>query len=57
MESEWLGLGETFKGHLVLPPSHEQGLLQLQQVAQSLVQPDLDASRDGASTTSLTIVV
>jgi len=35
-------LEETFKGHLVQPPSNEQGLLQLDQVVQSPVQPGLE---------------
>jgi len=34
-------LERTFKGHLVQHPYNEQGQLQLDQVAQSLVQPDL----------------
>ena len=37
---EWFGLGGTFKGHLVQPPCKDQGHLQLDQVAQSPVQPD-----------------
>ncbi|KAK4822001.1 hypothetical protein QYF61_006615, partial [Mycteria americana] len=36
------GLDGTFKGHLVQPPCNEQGHLQLDQVAQSPVQPDLE---------------
>ena len=40
-ESEWFGLEGTFKG-LVQPPCNEQGHLQLGQVAQGLVQPDLE---------------
>jgi len=39
---EWFGLEGTFKGHLVQPPSNEQGHLQLDQVAQSPVQPGLE---------------
>ena len=39
---EWFGLEGTFKGHLVQPPCNEQGHLQLDQVAQSPVQPDLE---------------
>ena len=42
----------TFKGHLVQFPSHKQGHQQLDQVAQSPMQPDL-VSRDGASTVAL----
>jgi len=32
----------TFKGHLVQPSCNEQGHLQLDQVAKSPVQPDLE---------------
>ena len=39
---EWFGLEATFKGHLVQPRCSEQGHLQLDQVAQSPVQPDLE---------------
>jgi len=40
MESfEWEG---TFKGHLVQLPCNEQGYLQIDQIAQSLIQPDLE---------------
>ena len=39
---EWFGLEGTFKGYLVQPPCHERGHLQLDQVAQSPVQPDLE---------------
>jgi len=39
---EWFGLEETFKGHLVQPPCHEQGHLQPDQVAQSSLQPGLE---------------
>ncbi|KAK4823100.1 hypothetical protein QYF61_025838 [Mycteria americana] len=38
---EWFGLEGTFKGHLVQPRCNEQGHLQLDQVAQSPLQPDL----------------
>jgi len=37
-----LGLEGTFKGRLVQTPCNEQGHLPLDQVAQSLVQPDLE---------------
>jgi len=37
-----VGLGRTFKGRLVQAPCSEQGHLQLGQVAQSPVQPDLE---------------
>ena len=39
---ERLGLEETFRGHLAQPPCREQGHLQVDQVAQSPVQPDLE---------------
>ena len=39
---EWFGLEGTFKGPLVQPPGSEQGHLQLDQVAQSPVQPALE---------------
>jgi len=39
--TESFGLEGTFKGHLVQPPCHEQGHLQLNQVPQSSVQSDL----------------
>ena len=39
---ESFGLEGTFKGHLAQPPCNEQGHLQLDQVAQSPVQPDLE---------------
>ena len=39
---EWFGLEGTFKGHLVHPPCNEQGHLQLEQGAQSPVQPALE---------------
>lgn len=35
-------LEETFKGHFVQLPCNKQGHLQLNQVAQCLIQPDLD---------------
>ena len=38
--TEWFGLEGTFKGHLVQAPCNEQGHLQLDQAAQSPVQPD-----------------
>ena len=40
--TEWFGLEGTFRSHLVKPPCSEQGLLQLDQVAQSPVQPGLE---------------
>jgi len=43
----------TFRGHLAQPPCHKQGHLQLDQVSQSPIQPALNVSKDGASTTSL----
>jgi len=49
--TEWLGLEATFKGHLVQPPCSEQGHLQLDEVAQSPVQPGLECFQ--AVTTSL----
>jgi len=39
---ECFALEETCKGHLVQSPCSEQGHLQLDQVAQSPVQPDLE---------------
>ncbi|KAK4825368.1 hypothetical protein QYF61_027121 [Mycteria americana] len=39
---EWFWLEGTFKGHPVQSPCNEQGHLQLDQVAQSPIQPDLD---------------
>jgi len=50
---EQFGLGGTSTGPLVQPPCSEQEHLQLDQAAQSPVQPDLSVSRDEASTTSL----
>jgi len=38
----WIGLGGTFEGHLAQPRSRDQGRLQLDQVAQSPIQPDLE---------------
>lgn len=49
---EFFGLEGTFKGHLVKLPCRKQGHLQLDQVAQSSVQPDLECSRHGAPTIS-----
>ena len=42
---ECFGLEGTLRGHLVQPPWSEQGHLQLDQVAQSPVQPDLECFR------------
>jgi len=39
---EWFELEGAFKGHLVHPVCNEQGHLQLHQVAQSPVQPDIE---------------
>ena len=39
---QFFGLEETFRGHLAQPPCSEQGHLQLDQVAQSPVQPGLE---------------
>jgi len=39
---ECFGLEGTFRGHLAQPPCSEQGHLQLNQVAQSPVQPGLE---------------
>ncbi|KAK4823325.1 LOW QUALITY PROTEIN: hypothetical protein QYF61_000927 [Mycteria americana] len=39
---ECFGLEGTFTGHLVQPPLQEQGHLQLDQVARSPIQPDLE---------------
>ena len=36
------GLKGTFRGHLAQPPCHEQRHLELDQVAQSPIQPDLE---------------
>ena len=40
--TEEFGLEGTCKGHLVQPPCNEQGHLQLDQVAQSPVQPGVE---------------
>jgi len=40
--TEGFGLEGTFRGHLVQTPCREQGHLQLDQVAQSPVQPGLE---------------
>ena len=48
---EWFGLEGTFEAHPVQPPYHEQGDLQLDQVAPSNLT--LKVSRGGASPTSL----
>jgi len=48
-----LGLEGSFTGRVVQPPCSEQGHLQLDQVALSPIQSDVECSRDGASTTSL----
>jgi len=40
---ECFGLEGTFRGHLVQRPCSEQGHLQLDQVAQSVVQPGLES--------------
>jgi len=39
---ECFGLEGTFRGHLAHPPCGEQGYLQLDQVAQSTIQPSLE---------------
>ena len=39
---EGFGLEKTFKDHLVQTPSHGEGHLPLDQVAQSAIQPDLE---------------
>ena len=39
--TDWFGLEGTFRGRPVLPPCSEQGYLQLDQAAQSPVQPGL----------------
>ena len=44
---EWFGLEGTFKGHLVQSPCSEQGHLQLDQAAQSPIQPDLICFQGG----------
>lgn len=40
--TEYFGLEGIFKGHLVQPPCKEQGHLQLDKMAQSPVQADLE---------------
>jgi len=42
---ELVELEETLKGHLVQLPCNELGHLQLHQVAQSLIKPDLEHLR------------
>lgn len=41
-KQEWFGSGVTFKGHLLRPPCSEWGHFQLDKVAQSSLQPDLE---------------
>ena len=43
--TECFGLERTFRGHLAQPPCSEQGHLQLDQGAQSPVQPGLECSQ------------
>ena len=43
----------TFKDHLLHPPCHGQGHLQLDKVVQSLVQPDLESSLTSGSSSEL----
>ena len=50
---EQFGLEGTFKGHPVQLPCNKQEQIQLDQVAWSPVQPELECSQGGASTTSL----
>lgn len=40
-EAEWLGLGVTFKGHLLQPSGSNWGHFQLEKVAQRSLRPDL----------------
>jgi len=40
--TEWFGLEGTLRGHPAQPPCREQGYLQLDQVAQSPIQPGLE---------------
>jgi len=49
---ECFGLEGTFKGHLIQPLCNEQGHLQLDQVAQSPIQPGLGScpARDDLGT-------
>jgi len=42
---ECFGLEGTFRGHLAQPPCSEQGHLQLDQSAQSSIQPGLECSQ------------
>ena len=46
----------TLKGHLVQLPRNEQGHLQLHQVAQSPIQPDLEYLWATGSSASLTLL-
>ena len=47
--TECFGLEGTFRCHLVQPPCSEQGHLQLDQAAQSPVQPDLECFQGWAT--------
>lgn len=49
---KWFGLKETFQGGLV-QPCNDQGLFHPDQAAQGPIQADLECSREGASTISL----
>lgn len=40
-ETEWFGLGMTFKGHLLQSSCSERGHFHLEKVAQRSLQPDL----------------
>jgi len=40
--TEWFGLEETFKDHLVQPPCHGQARLSWDVVVKSPIQPDLE---------------
>ena len=51
--TESLVLEKTLKVHLIQLPCKEQRCLQLQQVAQCPVQPDLECLQGGGSTSSL----
>jgi len=42
---KWFGWEGIFEGHLVQPTCEDQGHLQLDQVAQSPIQPNLECSR------------
>jgi len=44
--TECFGLEGIFRGHLVQPPCSKQGHLQLDQVAQSAVQPGLECFQE-----------